>query len=178
MVLKYIAFVIFSLGLVYGQEEGDLLKNYNRKVSKEINNLSLSSAPEYDRLDMDLHNLELYRIMEEGSCQGYLLLKEVRACSLNGCTANNKPQGDIGYEYYDVSIILDKNHVIQKIKVLNYFSDYGYEISAKRYLKKYQGASICDFSADYSKVDGISGATISYNALITTLGEFCGLLEG
>lgn len=64
---------------------------------------------------------------------------------------------------------------ILNIKVLNYFSDYGYEMTSNRYLKQYRTKKLCQFAENPALVDGISGATISCIALVMSLEEFCDL---
>jgi len=95
--------------------------------------------------------------------------------SLKQKIPDSTKQDQLNSEYYDLSVFVDANKTIQSIKVLDYFSDYGYEITSKRYLKKYVGKTLCDFSTKSDLVDGISGATMSYNGLVNSLIEFCEL---
>lgn len=181
MVLKYI--IIFSLlSLCSKSTNGPLLSQYRSKIKKEITSKLDLNKSEYtlENIDIDKQNIEVYSIFTQSNVTGYAFIKEVKACSLNGCISSkpNTDDDDTGSEYYDIFVLTDMNKNIKSIKVLDYFSDYGYEITSKRYLKKYIGASLCQFSSSQDTkipVDGISGATISYNALVTTLGECCDL---
>lgn len=181
MVLKYSLFTLFLFaGQYFNLTEGPLLTNYKSKIHKQVKALveDKKGKTTLSNLNLDFNNLEGYSISVQGSnLKGFVFIKEVKACSLNGCTAKSIKTDNVGSEYYDISVVTDKHKVIQSIKVLDYFSDYGYQITSKKYLRKFEGKQLCDFSTDQDLVDGISGATISYSALITSLEEFCGLVE-
>jgi len=180
MVLKYLVsiIIIFSTSLIESPYKGPLLSNYESAIFKQLSVLK-SDQLNIDKLDLGLHNLEAYTISSrDENMSAYLFIKEVKACSLNGCIAKTKSKEDkIGSEYYDISVLTDSDKKILSIKVLDYFSDYGYQITSKRYLKKYKHLNLCDFNSTIPKVDGISGATISYNGLINSLIEFCNLTD-
>jgi len=182
MVLKYIVSIfLLSIFAPDNLTEGPLLINYKSKIKKEIKSISSNeeSALTFKNLNLEFHNVEAYSLWDESDqISGYLFIKEVKACSLNGCVAKSKDiDSTLGSEYYDISVLTNKDKVIQSVKVLDYFSDYGYQITSKKYLKKYRGKSLCEFQQNTAQVDGISGATISYNALISSLDEFCELLR-
>lgn len=181
MVLKYLITVFCILSVSTDHlTDGPLLKNYKSKIKKELKSISSDTGGSVNliNLNLEFHNLEAYSLVDqEENINGYLFIKEVKACSLNGCLAKSKEVDTVGSEYYDISVLTDKNKTIKSIKVLDYFSDYGYQITSKRYLKKYAGKNLCDFQPDNPLIDGISGATISYNALISSLTEFCNILS-
>jgi len=181
MVLKFfISILIVLLMSSDNSIEGPLLTNYKSKIKKELNAIKDNNDIQitYENLNLDYHNIEAYTLNDDQEqLSGYLFIKEVKACSLNGCIAKTSNLDDIGSEYYDIAVLADKHKVIKSVKVLDYFSDYGYQITSKKYLKKYRGKNLCDFQTSNSVIDGISGATISYNALISSLGEFCELLQ-
>lgn len=182
MVLKCIVLALFfTIGLNTNVTEGPLLANYKSKIKKQVKQLvdSDHNKTQLTNLNLEFNNLEGYRVLAPDSelLVGYLFIKEVKACSLNGCTAKSVKVEDLSSEYYDISVLTDTDKRIISIKVLDYFSDYGYQITSKKYLRKYIDNQLCDFKMDQDIVDGVSGATISYNALITSLGEFCDLVE-
>jgi len=172
MVLNYLHLLVLLGVLVSGAPEGRLLSQYKAKVHKKLfksfettQNISLTS------LETKETTLELYQVKSQFKKIGYLALREVKACSLNGCSSGDRKINNLASEYYDIAVLLDQELNISQIVVLDYFSDYGYEISSKRYLKQYQGKNLSDFSLNTPMVDGISGATISYDALIVSLEE-------
>ncbi len=181
MVLKS-SFLLVVLSLfsftIPKENEGRMYEQYKSKIEKHINKVfDLDGIVSLKGMEVPKEKFEQYFINHDTNASGYLFLKEVKACSLTGCTASNKNvvTNNVGAEYYDLAVIVDSNFEILNIKVLDYFSDYGYEIASKRYLKQYVGKNICDFSNNSIEVDGISGATISYNALIGSLNDFCAI---
>lgn len=178
MVLKFVTSIVFvcAISFVHDLDQGPLLENYKQKITKQLKSCLKQDVPlqSFENLNFDLHNLEAYRISSK-NVKGYLFIKEVKACSLNGCTSKSTISDQLNSEYYDISVLVDEEKTIQSIKILDYFSDYGYEITSKRYLKKYVGKNLCDFSNSNYIIDGISGATISYNGLINSMSEFCEL---
>jgi len=148
----------------------------NSKINKDL--VKLFGVKKTDSLQLDFlstvdKSIEAYAITKDEKLLGYCMIKEVKACSLNGCVAQNVINDNLASEYYDLAVFTDGSKKILSIRVLDYFSDYGYEITSKRYLAQYHQKNLCDFSLDHPQVDGISGATISYNALIASLGDFC-----
>ncbi len=177
MVLRVIFSVFVWIGLcAFSHGDSDLLKQYEKKISKDLKktfNVDKKAELDYQRLKHNYKGGELYRISNTNGQMGFLFLKEVKACTLNGCLGNDKLNDNIESEYFDVAITVSLDHQIQSIRVLDYFSDYGYEITSKRYLKRYKGKSVCDFKIENPAVDGISGATVSYNGLIGSIDEIC-----
>ena len=176
MVLKTIIFVLFSSILMVQDGAGALFSKYEVKLKKEILKIFKDKTNDdftVENLKFESKFLEVYSISSPENPEGFLFVKEVKACSLNGCVSIEVINDNIASEYFDISVITDKDLNIQSVKVLDYFSDYGYEISSRRYLKQFSQKNLCEISAETPQVDGISGATISYNALINSIEEFC-----
>jgi len=151
-----------------------LLDKYTKTVKKQIKkNLSLQS---YHLDEMEFEAGELYCIKENDIVMGYLMISEVAACNLGGCPTYKAVEQDVSSEYFDMMAILDTESKIVSLKILDYFSDYGYEITSRKYLKKFRGYKVCTISKEKDKVDAISGATISSYALEGMLGQLCGYL--
>ena len=172
MVLKSLHILVLMGVLFTGAPEGRLLSQYKSKVQKKLTKVyETSGQPTLKPLESKQPSLELYQINHQLSTIGYLALREVKACSLNGCTSQGSKIQHLASEYYDIAVFIDLALTINQIIILDYFSDYGYEISSKRYLNQYQGKYLPDFSPKTPLVDGVSGATISYDALIVSLEE-------
>ena len=65
----------------------------------------------------------------------------------------------------------------EKVDILHYRENWGTEICGKKWLKQFIGF---DYSSDYgigSKIDGISGATISTNSVSKGINKLALLLE-
>lgn len=158
--------------------EISLLTSYQNQIDKQIIKLELVASKNtisYHNRTSDDILFEFYEIKSDEDLVGYLFLKEVLACNLNGCSSGIDENNELGTgkERFDLSVVTDTDFNIRNIKVLDYFSDYGYEICGKSYLKQYTNQSICFLSDEQNQIDGISGATISITVLQSSLLEFC-----
>ena len=73
------------------------------------------------------------------------------------------------YKKFDYFIIYNNFAEILKVEILNYRESHGFEICNKRWLKQFiENNSDSEFEFN-SKVDAISGATISVNSLKTSV---------
>ena len=85
----------------------------------------------------------------------------------------------IGYAYiskapsktdeFDYLVLLDKDLIVKKAKVLVYREDYGGEIGSKRWLKQFIGKTKTDDLRYGDNIITISGATISVRAMTTAM---------
>ena len=73
------------------------------------------------------------------------------------------------YKKFDYFIIYNNSAEILKVKILNYRESHGFEICNKRWLKQFIGNNSDSEFEFNSKVDAISGATISVNSLKTSI---------
>jgi len=159
MVLKINVFLLLLSFSQFPITEGGLLTKHKKKISKALKSVTDKSKEinlERIQIKSGKYVTEAYALKEAGGQLGHLFIKEVRACSLTGCQASIKSNQDQGYEFFDLSVITDKENVIRKITNV--------------------GKPLCAFSPEVTaQVDGISGATISYDALLDSLNEFCEL---
>lgn len=78
---------------------------------------------------------------------------------------------------FDYLILLDKNLIVAKIKVLVYREDYGAEIGSKRWLKQFIGKTKKNKLQYGNNIMAISGATISANSMTKAVNRFLKNLE-
>ena len=69
------------------------------------------------------------------------------------------------FDKFDFLVLYNPNKTINKVRVLIYREDHGGEIGSKRWLKQFEGKSIDHLNTLFNDVDGISGATLSCNAI-------------
>ena len=119
--------------------------------------------------------LEHYRILDESSESTYeLYCGPIVTCDLGGCTASKFIKSNSNSkEYFDFLLIQNEKQEIREMKILNYLSDYGYEVTSRSYLKKFIGHEVCQFGTAEVEVDAVSGATISSDAIMMCLDEIC-----
>jgi Na+-translocating ferredoxin:NAD+ oxidoreductase RnfG subunit len=75
-------------------------------------------------------------------------------------------------DHFEYLIILDKELIIKKSKVLVYREDYGGEIGSRRWLKQFIGKSSKDQLKYRRDIMAISGATISAVAMTQAINQF------
>jgi len=69
------------------------------------------------------------------------------------------------FDKFDFLVLYNSDKTINKVRVLIYREDHGGEIGSKRWLKQFEGKSIDHLNTLNKDVDGISGATLSCNAI-------------
>lgn len=74
-------------------------------------------------------------------------------------------------DYFDYVIIFDKNLNVAKIKILVYREEHGAEIKSKRWLKQFNGKCVNNSVKYPDNIVGISGATISVNAMTNSVNK-------
>lgn len=78
---------------------------------------------------------------------------------------------------FDYLVLLDKNLIIAKTKVLIYREDYGGEIGSKRWLQQFIGKKASEKLIYEKDIIPISGATISAYSMTTAVNTFLQNLE-
>ncbi|WP_242086185.1 FMN-binding protein [Aestuariivivens sediminis] len=73
---------------------------------------------------------------------------------------------------FDYLVLLDKDWIVLKAKVLIYREEYGGEIGSKRWLKQFIGKSQNDELAYGDNIVAIAGATISVRSMTTAMNNF------
>ena len=163
LILYFIAATLFTCS-------DSLFDTYQKKINASLK--SVFERSEYDFKDVAYDDGELKEVLYQGEPLGLLLVAEVPTCNLGGCQIKTYDD-KINYESFDLLVILDHSDNILLIKTLDYYSDFGYEITSKKYLKKFVGKSTCAFSKKVDGIDAISGATVSCFALENALSVLC-----
>ncbi len=163
MVLIYIYFALFL-------PVTDLFTAYEKEIDATLRKLYTFDKIEYRDISYSLG--EYKEIIIENTLSGYLFIAEIETCNLGGCQIKDLSI-NVDTESFDMLVVLNPSKEIRSIKILDYYSDYGYEITSRKYLKKFIGKPICDFSRKIDGIDAISGATISCTSLENSLSFLC-----
>ena len=118
------------------------------KVHKNISDIFNSSTYTINSISHDF-----YTISESEMIIGYFIV----------------PSEFSKYKKFDYLIIYNNFAEILKVEILNYRESHGFEICNKRWLKQFIGNNSDSEFEFNSKVDAISGATISVNSLKTSV---------
>ncbi len=106
-----------------------------------------------------------------GDKLGYFVFKTTNACHFGGCIGDTKrpdPESLLFYDKIHYYVLLDTHFIIQNIRVLEHESDWGIEIGSRFWLKQFFDKKPGNFQLN-ENIDGISGATVSVEAMITDL---------
>ena len=69
------------------------------------------------------------------------------------------------FDKFDFMVLFNPDKSINKVNVLIYREDHGGEIASPRWLRQFEGKTIKDVSNISRDINGISGATMSCNAI-------------
>lgn len=95
--------------------------------------------------------------------------------SLLGYAYISKAFGKV--DYFDYLVLLDKDLIVLKTKILVYREDYGSEIGSKRWLKQFIGKTHDDELKYGENVAAISGATISVKVMTKAMNDLLNSLK-
>ena len=165
MILKRLL-LISLLTIVTQVEAFQLKKSILKKIKKELvktfedKSLVLESIPVSNKVNAKLHKAiakdHLNKIIKDSEVIGYAYIAKAPSKT----------------DEFDFLIILDKNLIIKKAKVLIYREDYGGEIGSKRWLKQFIGKT-SGKQLKYTKdIIAISGATISALSMTVAINTF------
>ena len=110
-----------------------------------------------------------WRCRQEDGEAHLLVLRRVNTCTFGGCIRPDSPvKASAGQEYLVYGAHLDgKTGAILELRVLEYASTYGYQMTAKWWLNQFKQWT--GTAEEIQAVDGISGATVSVNAFVDDL---------
>ena len=143
-----------------------LPEKLKKKVSKEvkitfgIKEFELKTLEFNDsvkqKLSKRINTNHLFKIVKENTILGYAYVDKAPSKT----------------DEFDYLILLDKNLIIAKTKVLIYREDYGGEIGSKRWLKQFIGKKSTDKLKYEREIMAISGATISAISMTNAVNYF------
>lgn len=142
-----------------------------KRVQKHFNKLDVKLA--YGKMQGDTSEFGegfIIPIVNKKDSQiAVLHYRIANACSFGGCVSVNCDTAGQGFkEHIYYFAILSSIDSIEKLAVLEYQSTYGYEMTSHSWLKQFYNSKIGQFELN-KNIDGISGATVSVNAMINDL---------
>jgi len=147
----------------------DLEQKIRKQIIKlyQINEFEIEEFTLEDSLQQQVENGIFQAIYSNHNLQGIVYMGKVKTCAIGGCVATNQFDAapDLDSEYFDYIIYFDTTASIKKIRILDYNATYGYEVCSKNWLKQFIGYFGKESLLVGKNVDGISGATISANAI-------------
>ncbi|WNW02236.1 FMN-binding protein [Tenacibaculum sp. HL-MS23] len=159
--------IVTSLGLLSFSMPKNLQKKVEKEIKKTFNvdefSLSKVIVPEV------VSNKLKGKITEEN------LLKITIGDKVLGFAFIDKAPSKT--DEFDYLVLLDKELIVIKTKILIYREDYGGEIGSKRWLKQFIGKTSKDTLKYEKDIIAISGATISASSMTIAVNTFLQNLE-
>ncbi len=149
MVLKNITLLVAFLALFSFTHDARLEKKIQKVLVKNFENKVFIKHEL--RVDQKAENENWFGITEKAS------KKNLGLISVNSAIGR--------FDKFDFMIVFNPNKSIKTVRVLIYREDHGGEIGSKRWLKQFEGKSPKDAENLAQSIDGISGATMSCDAI-------------
>ena len=133
-----------------------------KKMKKEIEITFNTKEVKLTSLELNIESLTVYekdqffKIEKNNQLLGYAYLGKAPSKT----------------DEFDYLILIDKNLIIKKSKILIYREDYGGEIGSKRWLKQFIGKTTTDKLQYEKDIIAISGATISARSMTKAVNSF------
>lgn len=143
-----------------------LSKKLEKKVRKEIE--KTFSIESYELKEVVLTEDVLNKLPFKGN--NFHLLKITSNAEVLGYAYVDSAPSHVSR--FDYLILLDKDYIIAKTKVLIYREDYGGEIGSKRWLKQFIGLKSNQTLKYQKDIIPISGATISAQSMTIAVNNF------
>jgi uncharacterized protein with FMN-binding domain len=145
-------------------------KTSRKKIDKAVTTVVQSEnytfrplKPEGDSIFAEGSNPDLggfFKIVQEEEVKGLLYVGSAKG----------------RYDWFDFIVIFNTKRIIEKVEIIVYRSDHGFEFMNKSWLAQFAGTTGCE--AEYGKtVDAISGATLSASSLTKAINDICLNLE-
>lgn len=94
----------------------------------------------------------------------YLYVGRVNTCRTGGCSINTNNDLNQEKEFFDYYILFSTTGIVQKVKIFNYQSTHGQEVTATSWLKQFGNYDGRSELVVGKNIDAIAGATISVDA--------------
>lgn len=161
MKIKYVSLLIFALiTLSFG-----LPKNIQKKLNKEIKNVY--SIETFNLKNVDL-TTEITKDLPAKFKENNLFKIETETAFLGYAYLAQAPSKTAEFDYL---VLLDKDLIVLKSKVLIYREEYGGEIGSTRWLKQFIGKKGGDELKYGDNIMAISGATISVRSMTNAMND-------
>lgn len=129
------------------------------------------TTTELDIPDSLTMNHQLFAVNSSDTLVGYAMITRALGCRLGGCDKPNS--GDEGFEQFFFMTAFDLDRNIRRVRILEYTSNYGYQIANKGWLRQFERDEHFEVNKN---VDGISGATVSVQSITKAVNQQVGII--
>jgi len=183
MIKRILPYSLIILGLLSTDGSGwdafffpnHLKRKVSNQIKKSFDLDQFAVIPfQVEELTIDADIMEI--IDADSNKVGYGIVRLANGCKIGGCVKPDNIDPETEHEQFYFSTLYDVNGEIVSIKVLEYTSQYGYEITAKSWLKQFIGKKGGSLKVDH-EIDGISGATISVHSIVNEVNSQQNVIE-
>jgi len=172
-----IVILVFVMDVSYASKINYEHKQLKKQILKEWN-IGLSALTEMESLSNQTINEGKFFIAENnGVLLGYVYVGRIISCREGGCAKDKSVPVSENYEYFDAFFIYNTSKTIELVKVFNYRATHGHEVCSRGWLKQFIGFNSDELLEVGKTIDGLSGATISANALTDEVNYITQLLN-
>ncbi len=170
--------IIFFLCITSGlSQEYSIDDNIERKIERRVTKL-FDNATTIDRINYIPNGFynknktvqSFYRIVKSTENVGHVIHGMTHVCYFGGCTTFTDQSKKANREELEYLIYFNSSQQIMYIDIIDFESNYGYEISAKWWLKQFLNKRPGHFKLG-ENIDGISGATVSCENFVEAVNE-------
>ena len=150
--------------------------NIERRILKRVTkiydnehvtiNLLNQLPPDYQESESKI--IKAYSLTSNQQLIGHVFYGITYACHFGGCAAPTSDKKNMGREEIKYLVYLDLNKKVKYLEIIDFESNYGYEIASNWWLKQFYNKRIGEFIFNQN-IDGISGATVSCKAFVNTM---------
>ena len=110
---------------------------------------------------------KFFRVLNtgEGNNDHLLYVGRVNSCRAGGCGISLDEELYGNSEYFDYFILFNAGPRVREVQVYNYQATHGQEVSARGWLRQFEGYDGSGYLGVGKDIDAISGATISVYAI-------------
>jgi len=154
--------------------------DYKKKVKKVLNKIWLTGKIETKAVEFPdtiaQPDFSVNSIFHNNEFAGFYCIKEANGCHLGGCDKSDPDVFVSEYEKFVYMIVFEPDLTIKKVEVIDYKSNYGFQVTSKKWLKQFIGISSGEMFGYGQNIDAISGATTSGKSLVDNTNEICNVM--
>ena len=168
-IISTISFLLVINTCLMGQASIDF---YPKSLKTELKKIKSSNEIELTELQLTsvqaraVQMGKFYTISDQYvfSDVKYVYIGRTYTCRTGGCSINTNNDMEISSEYFDYFILFNASAAIKTVKIYNYQSTHGQEVTATSWLKQFRSYDGKQELVVGKNIDAISGATISVDA--------------
>ena len=184
--MKYLIFTALfsSFFVVRDQSIASNIPDFDKKIERLIKKQWKEIKVEFKEADLTedvrsaFQGRQIFYLTSKDSIVGFLAVNKAYGCHDGGCQdvmSVTDRAIDNTYEAFFYAIIFNPDLTIKYVKVLQYESEFGYEICGSRWLRQFVHTTGCDLEFG-KEIDGISGATVSAQSITYDINNLCWIM--